>query len=105
MRRHLTIVALFALSVALGAQQAPDRTRRPQPGPPPAVQLPTIQKRQLSNGLPVWLVEAHEVPVAQINLVVLRGSADDPAGKFGVATLTASMPLEGAGSRSSLELG
>ena len=84
--------------------QAPDRTRPPQPGPPPAVQLPTIQKRQLSNGLPVWLVEAHEVPVAQVNLVVLRGSADDPTGKFGVATLTASMLLEGAGTRSSLEL-
>jgi zinc protease len=103
MKRYPTIVALFALSAALGAQ-APDRTRPPQSGPPPAVQLPTIQKRQLSNGLPVWLVEAHEVPVAQVNLVVMRGSADDPTGKFGVATLTASMLLEGAGSLSSLEL-
>ena len=91
------------LHATLGAQ-APDRTRPPQAGPPPAVQLPTIQKRQLSNGLPVWLVELHEVPVAQVNLVVLRGSADDPAGKFGVATLTAAMLLEGAGTRSSLEL-
>jgi zinc protease len=63
-----------------------------------------IQKRQLSNGLPVWLVELHEVPVAQINLVILRGSADDPVGKYGVATLTAAMLQEGAGSRSSLEL-
>ena len=63
------------------AQQAPDRTHPPQPGPPPALHLPTIQKRQLSNGLPVWLVELHEVPVAQVNLVVLRGSADDPAGQ------------------------
>ena len=44
------------------------------------------------------------MPVAQVNLVVLRGSADDPAGKFGVATLTAAMLLEGAGTRSSLEL-
>ena len=43
-------------------------------------------------------------PVAQVNLVVLRGSADDPAGKFGIATLTAAMLQEGAGSRTSLEL-
>ena len=85
--------------MGLGAQQAPDRTRPPQAGPPPALHLPTIQKRQLSNGLPVWLVELHEVPVAQVNLVVLRGSADDPAGKFGVATLTAAMLEEGAGAR------
>jgi zinc protease len=104
MKRHLTFVALAAMTAGLGAQQAPDRTRPPKAGPPPVVNLPTIQKRQLSNGLPVWLVELHEVPVAQVNLVVLRGSADDPAGKFGIATLTASMLQEGAGSRSSLEL-
>src|SRR5947207_15150093 len=103
MKNRLTVVAVFALSVCLGAQQAPDRTRPPQAGPPPAVHLPTIQKRQLSNGLPVWLVELHEVPVAQVNLVVLRGITDDPAGKFGVATLTAAMLQEGAGTRSSLE--
>ena len=103
MKRHLIGFALIALSAPLGAQ-APDRARPPQAGPPPTVQLPAIQKRQLSNGLPVWLVEAHEVPVAQINLVVLRGSADDPAGKFGLAALTASMLLEGAGTRSSLDL-
>ena len=35
---------------------------------------------------------------------MLRGSADDPAGKFGVATLTAAMLQEGAGARTSLEL-
>ena len=104
MKSRLTVVALLALSVGLGAQQAPDRTRPPQAGPPPVVHLPTIQKRQLSNGLPVWLVELHEVPVVQVNLVVLRGGADDPAGKFGIATLTAAMLQEGAGSRTSLEL-
>ena len=104
MKIRLMVVALVALSAGLGAQQAPDRTRPPQAGPPPVVHLPTIQKRQLSNGLPVWLVELHEVPVAQVNLVVLRGSADDPAGKFGIATLTAAMLQEGAGARTSLEL-
>ena len=103
MTRPAVFAALLVLSATLGAQ-APDRTRPPQVGPPPAVHLPTIQKRQLSNGLPVWLVELHEVPVAQVNLVVLRGAADDPAGKFGIATLTAAMLQEGAGSRSSLEL-
>ena len=76
----------------------------PSPGPAPALNLPSIQKRQLSNGLPVWIVELHEVPVVQANLVVLSGSGDDPAGKFGVANLTASMLLEGAGSRSALEI-
>lgn len=108
MRNALTVVAAACLA-ALGATftvaaQAPNRNRAPEPGAPPALKLPAIQKRQLSNGLPVWIVELHEVPVVQANLVVLSGSGDDPAGKFGVANLTASMLLEGAGSRSALEL-
>ena len=100
----------FALATALAgftalvSAQAPDRSKPPAPGPPPALNLPTIQKKQLSNGLPVWIVELHEVPVAQVNLVVFSGSADDPAGKFGVASLTAAMLEEGAGSRSALEI-
>ena len=102
--KYLTVLAVMILPAVLGARQAPDRTRPPQAGPPPVVRLPAIQKRQLSNGLPVWLVELHEVPVAQVSLLVLRGSADDAAGKFGVATLTAAMLQEGAGSRTSLEL-
>ena len=97
-------VALVSSLTVTTAQQAPDRNRAPETGPPPALKLPAIQKRQLSNGLPVWIVELHEVPVVQANLVVLSGSGDDPAGKFGVANLTASMLLEGAGSRSALEI-
>ena len=44
------------------------------------------------------------MPVAQVNLVVLSGTADDPPGKYGVASLTAAMLEEGAGSRSALEI-
>ena len=101
--RLITVVVMLAAST-LSAQQAPDRTHPPAPGPPPALTLPQIQKRQLSNGLPVWIVEQHKVPVAQVNLVVLSGTASDPAGKFGIASLTAAMLEQGAGSRSALEL-
>jgi len=103
MRNRLICTAMaVAAAVSLSAQ-APDRTKPPVPGPPPALKLPTIQKQQLSNGVPVWIVEQHEVPVAQVNLVVLSGSTDEPTGKYGIANLAASMLMEGAGSRSSLE--
>ena len=90
--------------MALVAQERPDRTRPPALGPAPLLNLPPIQKRMLSNGLPVWVIETHKVPLVQANLVVLAGSGDDPAGKFGVASMTAAMLDEGAGSRSALEL-
>jgi len=100
------VACLFASTVGFAAlsAQAPNRAMPPKVGPPPAVKLPQIQKRQLSNGLRAWIVEMHEVPVVQVNLVVLSGTADDPPGKFGAASLTAAMLTEGAGSRSALEI-
>jgi zinc protease len=103
MKLRIALALIFA-TATLGAQQAPDRSRPPTAGPAPGLKLPAIEKRQLANGLPVWIVELHEVPVAQINLVVLSGAGDDPAGKYGIASLTAAMLTEGAGSRSSLEI-
>jgi zinc protease len=101
---RLSLLAALLAGATLAAQQAPDRGRPPQPGPPPALNLPQIQKRQLSNGLPVWVVELHKVPVAQINLVVQSGTAQDPPGKFGIASLASAMLVEGAGSRAALEI-
>ena len=82
----------------------PDRKQPPPIGPAPALKLPAIQKRKLSNGLAVWLVEHHEVPLAQVNLIVRSGSAADPIGKYGVGSLAAAMLDEGAGTRAALEL-
>ena len=101
------LFALLTAAVAatsLVSAQAPDRSKPPQSGAPPVLKLPAIQKRMLSNGLPVWTVEHHGVPVVQVNLVVLSGTGDDPAGKFGIASLTASLLTEGAGSRSALQI-
>ena len=65
---------------------------------------PPILKRRLSNGLNVWIVEHHDVPIVQISLVIPRGTADDPPGKYGLASLTAAMLIEGAGSRSASDI-
>ena len=102
--RRAFLGLLPVLAVATLSAQAPDRSKPPAPGPAPTLKLPQIQKRQLSNGLAVWIVELHEVPVAQVNLIVMAGTADDPAGKYGIASLTTAMLSEGAGTRGSLEI-
>ena len=118
MSRRVTLAAMVAaaavtLVAIVGAQApdrtapartAPDRTTPPVPGPPPALKVPAIQKRTLSNGVPVWIMEAHEVPLVQVNLVLLAGSADDPAGKYGIANMSSAMLDEGAGARSAIEI-
>jgi predicted Zn-dependent peptidase len=104
------IIAAAVLTGVLGAQSGAtrgaraDRSRFPALGPAPTLTLPAIEKHMLSNGLPVWLVPSHEVPLVQVNLVVLAGADDDPAGKFGLASMTASMLDEGAGQRTALEI-
>ncbi len=105
----MLLVVAAAASVAAQApvgstQGKPDRSKPPAIGPAPSLKMPAIQKQKLSNGLSVWVVEHHEVPLAQINVIVRSGSAADPIGKYGVGSLAAAMLDEGAGTRSSLEL-
>jgi zinc protease len=102
--RSLFVVMVIAWTAIATAAQQPDRSKPPAPGLPPELRLPQIQKLKLSNNLPVWIVEHHEVPLAQVNLIVKSGSAADPAGKFGVGSFTAAMLDEGAGTRSALDL-
>jgi zinc protease len=104
MTARIVLLCAAIASGSLLAQESPDRSKPPSLAPPPALDLPAIQKRMLSNGLPVWIVEIHEVPVVQVNLVVQAGSGDDPADRFGLASLTAAMLDEGAGQRSALEI-
>lgn len=103
--RHALLILALAFAVAgAGLQQWPDRSAPPKPGPPPVLKLPPIQEHKLANGLRVWLVEHHEVPVVQVSLVIRAGSAADPAERFGAASLTAAMLDEGAGGRDALAL-
>jgi predicted Zn-dependent peptidase len=103
-RSRLLLAAIGVLCVTVVAAQAPDRGKPPALGPAPALKLPTIQKSTLANGLAVWIVEHHEVPLVQVNLIVRAGSSADPIGKYGLGGLTAAMLDEGAGSRSALDL-
>ena len=104
--KFLICSALAASLATVGAiaQQAPDRSKIPEPGAAPALKLPPIQKRALANGLPVWIVEMHEVPVVNLTMIVKAGASADPNGKFGLASFTAAMLDEGAGGKTALEL-
>lgn len=97
--------AIIAAAAAAACTQAPpDRTAAPPLDAPASLTLPPVQKRMLSNGVPVLIVESHEAPLVQVNALVSAGSGDDPVGKFGVGSLTVEMLDEGAGARTALEI-
>lgn len=97
-------VTLVAMAPVAAQQQAPDRSKPPELGPAPSLKVPPITRRALSNGLPVWIVEMHEVPVVDLTMIVKSGASSDPAGKYGVASFTAAMLDEGAGTRDALAI-
>ncbi len=51
----------------------------PQPGPAPELHLPVPKTFALQNGLKVYLVEEHTLPVISATLVDLAGSEENPA--------------------------
>jgi predicted Zn-dependent peptidase len=103
MRKLLVILLALCLSGTAVAQQV-DRSKPPELGPPPTLTLPPVTRHTLSNGLQVLVLEKHQVPMAQVNLVVKAGSALDPDDRPGLAVMTGAMMDEGAGNRSALEL-
>ena len=75
-------------------------------GPAPAapVQLPPVTKVKLKNGLTVIVLPTHRLPLVDLRLVTRAGAANDPAGKEGVASLTADLLTQGAGPRNAQQV-
>jgi zinc protease len=81
-----------------------DWTHPPAPGPAPAVRLPDVKRQRLKNGLYVWLIERHELPLVRASLVAHGGSADDPAAIPGLSNLSMALLPRGTTHRSALEV-
>ena len=99
----IKLIVITAFCFSLYAQN-PDRTKPPLLPSPQKLNLQSIQQFTLPNGLKIILMEKHEVPLIQMNIIIKAGSANDPENKTGLAGLTMSMLIEGAAGKSSLEL-
>jgi len=80
------------------------RTAVPKPSSTSTAPLPKAQTMKLDNGLTVYLVESHDLPVVAGQLVVRSGSAADPKGKNGLAAFTTAMIDEGTSKRDALQI-
>ncbi|HEX2659799.1 MAG TPA: pitrilysin family protein, partial [Polyangia bacterium] len=85
-------------------ESPPQMRQAPQVGPFPALVTPTPITFRLSNGVEVMAVRRQAAPIVAMNLILRTGADRDPAGKAGLASLTAEMMDEGAGERSALEI-
>lgn len=82
----------------------PWRNTVPSPGPAPATTLPTAERFELANGLPVYVVASPGLPLAVARLVSRWGSGADPADQPGLASFTGGMLDEGTRTRDALAI-
>jgi zinc protease len=89
----------------LTAGEAPAELAQ-MPGSAGAVRFeaPGIETTTLSNGMKLYLVERHSVPVVEVDLCVMSGWSADPDGKPGTAAMTAALLDEGNDRHSALEI-
>ena len=96
-----TAVAVLQTAQPLNRLAAQDQ----MPAHPPAperlrpVRFPPFQEVALPNGMSLVLVENHEQPTLSVSLSFRAGTAYDPAGKEGVAALTAELLTKGTPTR------
>jgi len=98
-RLPASILALLLLPLLIFAQE-PAKPAATATAVPPAswkdlkfpplkdIQLPKIEKTTLPNGMEVYLLENHELPLVRGSALIRTGNLFDPAGKIGLASVT-----------------
>jgi zinc protease len=97
----LAAALLLAAPAALHAQHP---ATPPAPGPLRPAEFPPFRQETLPNGLRLVLIERHDAPLVSLSLAVPGGTAADPAGKEGLAQLTAELLARGAGGRTAEQI-
>ncbi len=84
----------------------PEATRiaPPAAGPAVAATVPAASEKTLSNGLRVIVASKPGLPLVSASLRISAGSALDPEGKAGLATMTADLTTRGTETRSATEI-
>lgn len=77
---------------------------RPKPAPPRLYRFPRFTEEILPGGLRLVVAPVEKLPVVTILVVVDAGATIDPAGKEGIAALTADVLLEGTSEFDGIQL-
>ena len=89
-------------SVPQGIQLA---AKMPAAAPPKSYVFPKAAVRTLENGVRAFVISDSEQPMVTLRLVLTgAGSINDPAGKPGVANMTADLLTQGTASRSAKQI-
>ncbi len=80
------------------------REAPPAPGPVPSVERAPLIQTTLDNGIKLVSTQTGDVPLATITVVLPGGTSADPAGKSGLAEMTAGLADKGTATRSAEQI-
>lgn len=81
---------LMVFFMVFSAQAQIDRSKQPQPGPAPKIELKSPQEFTLKNGMKVMVVENHKLPRVSFSLTI-DNKPETEGAKAGVSTLLGGM--------------
>lgn len=81
-----------------------DRNSEPTLGPDPEITLPVVWQENLANGLKLYGIENHELPLIQFTMTLKGGQLLDDINKVGVANLITDLLMEGTKNKTPIEL-
>lgn len=105
MRTRLALLALITMSTTnqLDAQKAAKQAP-PPPSAPRPFSFPQAAVKTLTNGLRVYVIEDHRLPLVSASIQILAGGAYAPPAKAGLANMTATLLREGTKTRKAQEI-
>lgn len=101
------LLVTFTFPLTVSAQEDVDHVPAYQPvdkiDTSPVV-LPKITRKVYRNGLTIYYVPHHELPVVSMRLLALKGSLYNPADKAGLTEFMSDLMTQGTKSRSATEI-
>jgi zinc protease len=96
-----------SVAVASAHEPAPgvDWSKMPGPSSPRPFRAPRLVRKTFANGIDVWFAAWKTLPLVSVELMVPSGTADDPSGKSGLASLAAALLDKGTTRLTATELG
>jgi zinc protease len=95
MKKYIVVLLILIQAAFATAAFPASPDPRTMSFPPLHFSIPRTERVVLKNGMRVYLLEDHELPLVSISAMIGTGSVYDPAGKAGLAGLTGSVMRSG----------
>jgi zinc protease len=96
-RLGLGLIAVFLLSLLRlpATAEVPKHYTELELPPPPEIELPEYERYELDNGMVVYLLEDHDLPLVNGTALIRTGSRWEPEKQVGLAELTGTVMRSG----------